>query len=165
MIPREGILRGYLLMSPYALKRCVIPGLPERRIVRGLVSDVCPGRGPLTSAREWLLTYPPSAWSWSRRWEGAAAKSQAGRCQRAGTSLEALSGALTAQGSLPVTQDPLPRASGVCTLGEVSFAQRPRLFSSGALAFAQRISVELFVDFALFKQPHEFWEDCWQVTL
>lgn len=51
----------------------------------------------------WLLTYPPSAWSWSRQWEGAAAKSQARRCQRTGTSLEALSGALTAQGSLPVT--------------------------------------------------------------
>lgn len=51
MFPREGILRGHLLMSPYALKRCVIPGLPERRIVRGLVSDVCPGKGPLTPAR------------------------------------------------------------------------------------------------------------------
>ena len=52
--------------------------------------------------------------------------------------------------------DPLPQASGVCTPGEVSFAQRLHLFSSGALAFAQHISVELFVDFALFKQPHEF---------
>ena len=99
-------------MSPYALKRCVIPGLPERRIVRGLVSDVCPGRGPLTPARGWLLTYPPSAWSWSRRWEGAAAKSQAGRCQRTGTSLEALSGALTAQGSLPITRIPYPGPVG-----------------------------------------------------
>lgn len=39
------------------------------------------------------------------------------------------------------------------------------LFSSGSLAFAQHISVELGVDFALFKQPHEFREDCWQVTL
>ena len=72
-------------------------------------SNPCPGC---------FLTYPPSAWSWSRQWEGAAAKSQAGRCQRRGTSLEARSGALTAQGSLPITQIPYP--------GPVGFALRVR---------------------------------------
>lgn len=39
---------------------------------------------------------------------------------------------------------------------EGSSAQSPPLFSSGALAFALHVPVELFVDFALFKQPHEF---------
>lgn len=50
MFPHEGILRGHLLRSPCTLKKCVIPGLPERRIVHGLVSDVCHGKGSLTPA-------------------------------------------------------------------------------------------------------------------
>lgn len=53
------------------------------------------------------------------------------------------------------TDPPQPRAGGVRPQMRAA-SLSPHLFSSGALAFAQHISVELFVDFALFKQPHEF---------
>lgn len=58
-----------------------------------------------------------------------------------------------AQGSLPVAQTLPGQWAGAGDEGSV--AQSALVFF-WELAFAQHISVELFVDFALFKWPHEF---------
>lgn len=101
----EDTLRERLLRSTYKSERCVAPGLPEALTVHQLVPKVYHGKG-LLPLPVWLHTYPPSVWSWSRQWGGAAAESQAGRPRRAGASRGTLSGRPTARGSLPATRTP-----------------------------------------------------------
>lgn len=118
---------------------------PEGAFLKHLqIRDVLPQASQKALALHWPLpkvwseeglppplpacTYPPSVWSWSRQWEGAAAMPQAERPRRAGTSQGALGGMPTAQGSLPVTQT--CRASGLA-LGMRAARPSQHLFSSG----------------------------------
>lgn len=118
------------LRSTQVSKRCVAPSLPEKQTVHWLVSKCVPWERTSYPCPVWLLTHPPSVWSWNRRWEGGAAKSQAGRPPRAGTSLGAPSGTPAARGSSPIPQTPGSRWGQLCSESAFVFLWGPGLCSA-----------------------------------